>query len=214
MQLGQFWLSTGEAEIKITNVFLIYFYHYFFSAHLITSVAVEQKLDFYQQVLAVLVDTSYLIFYPVLISLSIRFSTLLKGLRRSVVILSPVVFGVVFQSMLAGVLFNHFDDKNDISFIITEWISEQLSSGLIVTVITLGTIKPGWRKNIKLKTLAFVLVLFFIQVAMSVSPLLSITSIAILPCALSIVRLDFRWSLTVTGFFYFSQAYLICIFTQ
>ncbi|WP_349962563.1 GGDEF domain-containing protein [Rhizobium sp. ZPR3] len=124
--------------------------------------------------------------------------------RRTAIIALPVILSVFVHGIIAGTILNMLLHGEFSGFNIIQWTNEQLTTCLIVTMMVVGCFYPGWKARIKaleLKSVLFIALLAAIQVAISFSQWLSITSIAIIPCLIAIARLGFLWSLLVTGGF-------------
>ncbi|WP_425645320.1 GGDEF domain-containing protein [Agrobacterium leguminum] len=149
-------------------------------------------------------DAAYVFLYFFFMRLTIRHRRRFAPYKRSLLLIAPVVLSVVTHGIAVGAILNKLVFMGETSFVVTNWISEQLSTGLVVTTILAGYVVKGWGVRVRqLNGQAFLVIaaLAFTQVGMALSHWLTITSIALLPCIYAIVRLGFAWSVFVTGCF-------------
>ena len=125
--------------------------------------------------------------------------------KRSSLLLIPVIMAVCGQGIISGLSVSHFMTPERIDFVIIDWVSEQLFTNMIVTMILFGCMTNGWgirRYRINTRLASLLIILFIIQYAIIFSSnWLTITSVVAIPSIFAILYLGFSWAIFITGCF-------------
>lgn len=198
--LAMHWRGRWKAGVPL---FIAFAFLYFLSDCIATILAYGPS-EFLRNILYCAMDLLYIPLYFLFMRFVLRYRSYLQPYRRTAIIVLPVILSVFIHGIIAGTMLNMILYGDFSGFRVIKWTNEQLTTCLIVTMMAIGCFYPGWRarsKALEFKSILTIAFLAAIQVALSFSQWLSITSIAIIPCLIAISRLGFLWSILVTGGF-------------
>lgn len=176
----------------------------FFAGHYVASLLTPQSMTPLQQLYICLMDTAYVLFYALSIKLVIRYLRWFASYRRSALLVVPIALTALVQSLLVGWLMVHLLPLGDSGFVMIDWFSEQLFTGLMVTMLLFGTLTQSWSisfQRVDRTALLLIGLLALLQILLASSTWLTLVGIVAIPSLIAITRLGFAWAILVAGSF-------------
>lgn len=176
----------------------------FFVGNYTASLLTSPSMALQQQLYVCLVDTAFVLFYMISMKLVIRHLSWFSSYRYSALLVVPIALSAFAQSLLVGLLPTQLLPSDDLGFVMIDWFSEQLFTGLIVTMLLFGTLTKSWSisfQQVDRTALLLIGLLALLQILLAFSTWLTLVAIVAIPSLIAITRLGFAWVVFVAGGF-------------
>lgn len=199
--LAMHWRSRDRVDhhFRLTIFMLL-----FMGGHYTASLLVQQHMTPLQQLYACLVDMLCIPLYAAYTQLVLRYRRHYRVYLRSVLLVVPITLAAITQGIIASLFLTRLIPLGTPDFVAIDWISEQIFSGLIVSMLLYGILSH--KRSIRatpprLPMLLLLVALACLQVLMLFSDWLSLVTLLIVPSLIALIRLSFAWTILITGCF-------------